>query len=256
MRYKSTQKSLPEIARELGVDGVVEGSIKIVENRIRINVSLVHCSREQQLWAAAYERDLQELERLPEQAALAIAHEVSGQLALADRTHVARQGLVKPAAYEAYLRGRYLWNQRGPVEVVEASEYFQQALREDPGFALAWSGLADCSTGWDMKKDYNRAEQFARKALALDPNLAEAHASLGVVLNMLYRFDESDIELRRAIALNPNYAMAHHWYAYHLLHVARATEALAENDRALLLDPFSIPVNYFRIFILIRLRAV
>jgi len=257
MRYKGVKKALPQIARELNVEGVVEGSVRRSGNRMRINVRLIQAPLERQLWAAQYERDLGEMERLPEQAALAIAHEVSGQLAPADRTRLTRKRALKSQAYDAYLRGRHLLDQRGEVEVSEAAGYFEQALWEDAGFALAWSGLADCySLVWGSKKDYPRAEACARKALALEPDLAEAHASLGVIIDAVYRFPEAEKELRRAIELNPNYAMAHHWYSLHLLRIGHLTEALAENDGALRLDPFSIPVNFLRGVILTSQRQI
>ena len=133
--------------------------------------------------------------------------------------------------------------------------YFEQALREDPHFALAYSGLADCyAVNWFANLDLPLAEKYARKALALDPDLAEAHASLGVIDANRNRFPDAEKELRRALDLNPNYAMAHHWRSLYLLGLGRLEEALSENERARQLDPFSLPVNHLRVFALIGLR--
>ena len=136
-----------------------------------------------------------------------------------------------------------------------ARAYFEQALREDPDFALAYSGLADYyAVSWYVKTDQPLAEKYARKAVALEPDLAEAHASLGIACVYQRKFAEGEKELKRAIELNPNYAMAHHWYSLHLLTLGRLTEALAENDRARQLDPFSLPINYLRGVMLLGLH--
>jgi tetratricopeptide (TPR) repeat protein len=187
--------------------------------------------------------------------ALAIAHEVSGRLTPAQETRLASNRTTNPRAYDAYLRGRHLWDQRTEEPVAEAVGYFEQALREDPKFALAYSGLADCySVGWWSKADWGLAEEYARKALTLEPDMAEGHASLGAVDWQRLKWAEGVKECKRAIELNPNYAMAHHFYAIHLLCLGQLGEALAENNRALQLDPFSLPVNTVRQYILSGLR--
>jgi TolB-like protein/DNA-binding winged helix-turn-helix (wHTH) protein/Tfp pilus assembly protein PilF len=255
MQYKGTKKPLPEIARELNVDAALEGTVLRSGNRVRITAQLLQARTDTHLWAETYERDFEDVIGLEKQMALAIAHEVTGRIVPAQETRLTQGRTTNPRAYDAYLRGRYYWNQRTAEPVAAAVGYFEQALREDQGFALAWSGLADClSTGWGSKKDYVRAEEYARKALALDPELAEAHASLGIVNSNNCNFTDAEKELKRALDLNPNYVMAHHWYALHLLMVGRPTEALAENDRALRLDPFSMPANFLRGHILVALR--
>jgi TolB-like protein/DNA-binding winged helix-turn-helix (wHTH) protein/Flp pilus assembly protein TadD len=255
MRYKGAEKSLPEVAHELNVQAVVEGSVKLSGKFIRINVKLIHAPTDRQLWASSYEREAEGMARLEGEVALAIAHEVSGRITIAEEARLANNRPTDPRAYDAYLHGRYLWNEREGAVVPEAVGYFEQALREDPHFALAYSGLADCyTTGWWENGDLARGEKYARKALALQPDLAEAHASLGINQNYQHRFEDAEKELRRAIELNPNYVMAHHWYAGHLLGIGRPADALAENDRALQLDPFSFPVNTLRGIILICLH--
>src|ERR1022692_3892787 len=151
--------------------------------------------------------------RLERHMALAIAHEVTGRLTPAQETRLAHGRTANPRAYDAYLRGRYFWGQRTPEPARAAIGYFEQALREDPHFALAYSGLADCyAVSWWAKgeKDFPLAEKYARKALALDPDLAEAHASLGIIDAYRHRYADAEKELRRALDLNPNYVMAHH----------------------------------------------
>jgi TolB-like protein/DNA-binding winged helix-turn-helix (wHTH) protein/Tfp pilus assembly protein PilF len=247
MTYKETSKSLPQIARELNVDAIVEGTVLRSGNRLRVTVQLIRASPEEHLWAERYEHGTDEVIRLEQRLALAIAHEGTGRLITEEQAGATIKQTSNPKAYDAYLRGRYLWNERSVKPASEAAAYFEQALREDPSFALAYSGLADYyAVGWGPWIDLPRAESYARNALALEPNLAEAHASLGIANLYQRKFDEAEKELKRAIELNPNYAMAHHWYAMHHVAMGRLNEALAENDRARRLDPFSFPVNFFR----------
>ncbi|MGD0225560.1 MAG: winged helix-turn-helix domain-containing protein [Terriglobia bacterium] len=255
MQYKRTKKLLPQIAQELDVDAVVEGTVQRSGNRARITAQLVEARTDRHLWAETYVADSGELIQLEEQTALAIAHEVSGRLTTDVEARLASKRTANPRAYDAYLHGRYLWNERTAETAVGARVYFEQALREDPGFALAYSGLADYyAVSWYAKFDQPLAETYARKAVALEPDLAEAHASLGIACVYQRKFAEGDKELKRAMELNPNYAMAHHWYSQYLLILGRLTEALAENDRARQLDPFSLPINYLRGIMLIGLH--
>jgi len=255
MQYKGTRKPLPEIARELNVDAAVEGTVQRSGSRVRITAQLLRARTERQLWAETYERDFEDVIRLERQMAVAIAHEVTGRLTPAQETRLARSTTTNPRAYDAYLRGRYLFGQRTPEPTAAAVGYFEQALKEDPHFALAYSGLADCyGVAWYAKGDLPLAEKYARKALELEPDLAEAHASLGIIDIIVRKFADAEKELRRALDLNPNYVMAHHWWSYQLLYFGRLEEALAENERARQLDPFSLPVNHLRVIILIGLR--
>jgi TolB-like protein/DNA-binding winged helix-turn-helix (wHTH) protein len=255
MRYKGAKRALPEVARELRVDGVVEGSIQRAGGRMRINVKLVHAATERQLWAESYEGESGETARFGWQIALAVAHQISARVTAEAAARLAGSRPENPRAYDAYLRGRYLWNLRGAEAITEAVGYFEQAVREDPNFALAYSGLSDCYTiGWGAKFDPALAEEYARKAVALEPDLAETHVSLAFAQQCLYRFADAAGELKRGMELNPNYVPAHQFYALYLATTGRLVEALAENDRALQLDPFSLPVNNLRGFILVGLR--
>jgi serine/threonine protein kinase/TolB-like protein/Tfp pilus assembly protein PilF len=255
VQYKGGKKPLPQIAQELNVDAVVEGTVQRSGNRVRITAQLLEARTDRHLWAETYVRDSGEIIQLEEQTALAIAHEISGRLTTGEETRLTSKRTVNPRAYDAYLHGRYLWNERTAETAVGARVYFEQALREDPGFALAYSGLADSyAVSWFIKRDLPLAERYARNAVALEPDLAEAHASLGITCVYQRKFAEGHKELKRAIELNPNYAMAHHWYSLQLLTLGRLTEALAENDRARQLDPFSLPINYLRGVMLLGLH--
>ncbi|MGP8245816.1 MAG: tetratricopeptide repeat protein [Bryobacteraceae bacterium] len=256
MRYKGAKRALPEIARELHVDGIVEGSLQRGAGQMRINVKLVHAATERQLWADSYEGKAGETPQFGWRIALAVAHQIGARLTAEAAARPAGSGPENPRAYDAYLHGRYLWHLRGSEAITEAIGYFEQALREDPKFALAYSGLSDCYTiGWGTKFDPALAEQYGRKAVALQPNLAEAHVSLAFAQQCLYRFADAATELKRGMELNPNYVTARQFYAIYLLTVGRPVEALAENDRALQLDPFSLPVNNLRGYILVALRS-
>ncbi len=255
VQYKGAKKRLPQIAQELDVDAVVEGTVQRSGNQVRITAQLVEARTDTHLWAQTYVRDLGQLIQLEEQTALAIAHEVSGRLTTDVETRLASKRPVNPRAYDSYLHGRYLWNERTAETAIGARVYFEQALREDPGFALAYSGLADYyAVSWSIKQDEPLAETYARKAVALEPELAEAHASLGVALVYQNKFADGGKELKRAMELNPNYAMAHHWSSLLLLSLGRLSEALAENDRARRLDPFSLPINFLRGVMLLSLH--
>jgi TolB-like protein/DNA-binding winged helix-turn-helix (wHTH) protein/Tfp pilus assembly protein PilF len=257
MQYKRTKKPLPEIARELNVDAAVEGTVQRSGSRVRVTAQLLQARTDRHLWAETYERDSADVIQLERQLAVAIAHEVTGRLSPAQETRVARGGTANPRAYDAYLRGRYFWAQRTPEPARAAIGYFEQALREDPHFALAYSGLADCyAVSWWPKgeRDLPLAEKYARRALALEPDLAEAHASLGIIDADRHRYPDAEKDLRRAIDLNPNYVMAHHWRSAYLLYLGRLEEALAENERARQLDPFSFPVNHLRVYALLGLH--
>jgi TolB-like protein/DNA-binding winged helix-turn-helix (wHTH) protein len=255
MSYKKTSKPLPQIARELNVDAFVEGTVLRSGNQIRVTVQLVRASPEEHLWSERYERDVADVISLEKQLAVAIAHEITGHLSTAEETALSTNRTTNPKAYDAYLRGRYLWNDRTQQAASGAGAYFEQALREDPNFALAYSGLADYYTvSWGSWVDVPRGETYARKAVELRPELAETHASLGISAQYRCNFPEAGKELKRAVELNPNYAMGHHWYAIHLFTLGRLNDALAENDRARRLDPFSLPINFYRTNILGAMR--
>ncbi len=250
MYYRGTSKPLPEIARQLNADAVVEGSVLRSGERVRINVELIQTSSDTHLWSGSYDRDLKDIFVLQAEVAQKIADEIRATLSPPDRARLARRYTPDPDAYLAYSKGRFFWNRRTEVDLKRAIGYFQQAIEKDPNYALAYDGLADCwlPLGWYAymapSETFPRAKVAVGKALALDDSLAEAHTSLAFV-TLYYDRDwaKAEREFRRAIELNPNYANGHHWYAEFLSLEARHPEAIAESERARELDPLSTIIN-------------
>jgi TolB-like protein/DNA-binding winged helix-turn-helix (wHTH) protein len=249
MQYKGVHRPLPQIGRELGVDAVVEGSVLRSGDRVRITAQLIRTATDRHIWAKAYEGDLKNVLSLQALVAEAITGEVKLSLTPAERDRFRAGRPVSPEAYEAYLRGRYFWNRRDVGGFQKAIEYFNQAIKKDPSFALAYSGLADCDTllALDTLDPglMAAAKAAATKALELDDGLAEAHTSLAAVRIFLdWDWSGAEFELKRALDLNPNYAPAHHWYGTILLGpLGRHEEAIAELKRAQALDPLSLIIN-------------
>jgi TolB-like protein/DNA-binding winged helix-turn-helix (wHTH) protein len=249
MQYKGVRRPLTQIGRELGVDAVVEGSIMRSGNRVRITAQLIRTATDHHIWAKAYEGDVKNVLSLQALVAEAITDEVKLDLTPAERNRFRASRPVNPEAYEAYLRGRYFWNRREVSGFQKAIEYFNQAIKKDPNFALAYSGLADCDTLLALDTLgpglMSEAKAAALKALALDDGLAEAHTSLAAVRIFLdWDWAGSQLEFKRALELNPNYAPAHHWYGNILLGpLGRHEEAIAELNRARELDPLSLIIN-------------
>ncbi len=255
MHFKGSRETLPAIGRQLSVEAIVEGSVTRSGNRVRITAQLIDAKSDQHLWARTYERDLSDILSLQDEVARDIAVEIRIKLTPQEQSRLTAARKITPRAYDAYLRGRYLLSQRNAEAITKAVGYFQQAVREDPDFAAAYSGLSECySVGWGRKANRPLADEYAQKAISLQPDLAEGHASLGIVRIGEYNMAGAEQELLRAIELNPNYAMAHHFYSAYLLGLGRPADALAENDRARQLDPFSLPINTMRGLILIGSR--
>jgi TolB-like protein/DNA-binding winged helix-turn-helix (wHTH) protein/Flp pilus assembly protein TadD len=247
VQYKNTHKTLPQIARELNVDAVVEGTVLREGNRVRIRTQLVYAPTDRHIWAQAYERDLKDVLTLQANLAQDIAGEIQLKLTSQQRANLAAAHSVDPEAHEFYLKGRYFWNKRDQEGFTKAIDYFQQAIAKDPAYAAAYAGLADSyalSGGFNLipvGQAMPRAQAAAEKALELDGNLAEAHASLGLIAPFSnWAWDDAKRHYERAIELNPNYATAHHWYAEgYLMPVGRADEAITEIRKAQELDPLS-----------------
>jgi TolB-like protein/DNA-binding winged helix-turn-helix (wHTH) protein/Tfp pilus assembly protein PilF len=250
MQYKSLRKSLPDIARDLSVDAVVEGSVSRSGNRVRVTAQLVDARADRHLWAEEYDRDLREVLSLQSELAHDIAEQVRANISSEEQLLIAPAGTVEPAAYESYLRGRSFWNQRTPAGLKQSIIHLQHAIELNPRYAEAYSGLADAYTAlgytsyWAPKDSFPKARECADKALQIDSNLAEARASLAYV-KLYYDWDwkGGEEELQRAIAVNPNYATAHHWYSVLLTARGRHDEASSEIGRAHELDPLSVPIN-------------
>jgi serine/threonine-protein kinase len=259
MGYRGSQRKIPEIARELGVDAILEGSVMRDGSRVKITAQLIDGRTDRHLWADTYERDLQSVLAIQNDVARAVAREVDVTLTPeGDASLAAATRTVLPAAYEAYLRGRHAWDKRDESDLHDGIRFFQQSIDADPTYAPAYAGLADCyaQLGYGSyispEDAFPRARAAARKALDLDPTLAEAHASLGYAL-MYYdwNFSGAEAEFKRAIALNPNYAIAHQWDAYLLTALERPlSDAEREIATATSLDPLSVPINIDRAYIL------
>jgi adenylate cyclase len=249
MRYKGASKPVSAIGRELNVGTILEGSVRKAGEKIRISVQLVDTMSEEPRWSHKYDHELKDI--------FAIQSEIADNVASALREHVLGEKRAIEArvtsstdAYLSYLRGRQFWNKRTEKGLRRAIDFFEEALRVDPNYARAYAGLADSYAMLALLEfmapndAYPRARQAAEKALDLEPRLAEAHTSLGLI-RFMYDWDWSDAEreLRQAIEINPNYAPAHHFLADHLKAMGRFTEALAEIGIARALDPLSLAIN-------------
>jgi TolB-like protein/DNA-binding winged helix-turn-helix (wHTH) protein/Tfp pilus assembly protein PilF len=252
MVYKGARKRLPQIARELNVDAVVEGTVLRAGDQVRITAQLIEASTDKHLWSQSYEGDLRDTLTLQKNVASAIADQIRINLTPQEQAALKSVRVVNPEAYESYLKGRYFWNKRTADGLKVALAYFNQAIEEDPKYAPAYSGLADTYAllgDWQYavmtpKEAFPKAKAAAIKALELDSALGEAHNSLAFVLDGFdWDLDSGGKEFRRAIELNPGYATAHHWYAWHLSLLGRYDEAIAEMRKAESLDPLSLIIN-------------
>jgi serine/threonine protein kinase/tetratricopeptide (TPR) repeat protein len=244
MQYKGTRKPLPQIARELSVDAVIEGSVLSSDNRVRITAQLIQGATDKHLWAKSYERDARDVLKLQGDVAGAIADEIRIAVTPQERARLTSAPPVIPAAYQAYLKGRYHWNKGTEHDKQQARQYFEQATQIDPNYASAYAGLADYYWSTDTlppRVSMPKAKQYALKALEIDPTLAEAHTSLGAIRFLTdWNWPEAEKDFRRALELNPGYVEAHRMYSVYLSAMGRADEALAEIRRAQELDPLSI----------------
>ncbi|HEV2663533.1 MAG TPA: tetratricopeptide repeat protein, partial [Blastocatellia bacterium] len=256
MRYKGAKKPLPEIARELNVDAVVEGAMQRSGDRVSVRARLIHAAADRQLWADSYERDFRDALGMQSAIARAIAREVQAKLTAAEQARLTNNVAVNRKALDDYLQGRYLLGKG--EQSSKAIEYFQSAIKEDPTYAPAYAGLATCYNSLGSVavgelpplEARRRAEDAAVKALQLDGALAEAHGALGYVYNFTWNWAAAEKELKLAIDLNPNSAEAHSIYSRHLSAMGRAEEAIAEANRAQELDPLSLFMSARRGFVL------
>jgi TolB-like protein/DNA-binding winged helix-turn-helix (wHTH) protein/Tfp pilus assembly protein PilF len=252
MVYKGAGKPLPQIARELNVDAVVEGTVLRSGDQVRITAQLIEASTDKHLWSQSYEGELRDTLALQNRVASAIADQIRINLTPQEQAALKSAKAVNPEAYQSYLKGRYFWNKRTADGLKAALAYFNQAIEEDPKYAQAYSGLADTYAllgDWQygvvsFKEALPKAKAAAIKALELDGSLSEAHTSLGYSLRAFdWDFDSAGKEFQRAIELNPSYATAHHWNAMNLGLLGRPQEALVEMRKAESLDPLSLIIN-------------
>ena len=252
MRYKGTHTPLPEIARKLKVDAILEGSVLRSGEQVRITAQLIQVPADKHLWAESYEGNLSDTLALQNKVARAVAEQIRIEVTSQERAELKSVKKIDPEAYEDYLKGRYFWSKRTADGLKKAVDYFNQAIAKDPNYAAAYSGLADTFAllgDWQYalmptKEAVPKAKAAALKALELDDTLGEAHNSLAFCLDGYdWNFDAAESEFRRAIELNPGYAPAHHWYAWHLALLGRNNDALAEMRKAANLDPLSLNIN-------------
>lgn len=261
MRYKGTRKPLAEIARELNVEAVVEGTLLRSQERLRVTAQVIQVDPEKHLWAERYDRPLGDAVILQGDLAREIAQAIRVTLTPQEQIRLSSVRPVNHEAYEAFLKGRYYWSKRTEETSKKAIVYFQQAIDKDPNYSLAFSGLADSYISLALtealqealppNEAFPKARAAANRALKIDDTLAEAHASLA---HIKFQYDRdwsgAEREFKRAIELNPNYANAHHWYALSLMWMGRLDEALGEVGQAQELDPLALVIGANRCFIL------
>jgi TolB-like protein/Flp pilus assembly protein TadD len=248
--YKSAPENLPEIAKQLGVAHILEGSVQKSGDAVRVNVQLIKAVNDSHLWADTFDRRLTEIFSVESEVAKAIADTLKAKLTGAEEQLIAARPTSDLTAYELYLKGRVLWGKRGGDNIRQAIAFYEQAIVRDPNYAPAYAGLAEAYvilpiyTDASAREAYAKAKAAALKALQLDDKLAEAHNALAMVLFLYLDIAGSIPEFQRAIALNPNYATAHHWYGFNPLStLGRFDEAIAESKRAVELDPLSPVIN-------------
>jgi TolB-like protein/Tfp pilus assembly protein PilF len=250
-RFKAAPSDLREIAKQLGVMNILEGSVQKSNDQVRVNVQLINAITDAHLWAEIYDRKLTDIFSVESDIAKTIADTLQAKLTGSEKTAISKKPTANPEAYEVYLKGRFFWNKRTGADLLKAIDYFNQAIAKDPNYALAYSGLADSYLllspyGAATPKDsIPQAKAAVKKALQLDGTLAEAHASLARILSG-FDFDSQKAiaEFERALELNPNYATAHHWFgAGPLLALGRFDESIAEAKRSIELDPLSLINN-------------
>src|ERR1700722_5363191 len=248
-KYKGSKLTAQEIGKELNADYLVQGSVQRWSDRVRITVQLIQAHNQTDLWTESYERELKDVLAVQDSVVRSIANQIHIALTEEQKTGLSNSPQIPPEAYLAYLKGRYYWNKRTGDSIQKAEPYFQQAIDSDPFYSAAYSGLADCNSGlaWHgfeaPAEALPKAYLAARKAVEIDPQSAEAHASLGLVLSHRWDWAGAEAEFKRALELDPQYANAHHWYGDYLSIKGRHDDAVSEARRALELDPVNLMIN-------------
>jgi len=247
--FKSAPDNLPQIAKQLGVAHILEGSVQKAADQVRVNVQLINALTDAHLWADTYDRKLTDIFAVESDIAKTIAETLQARLSGSEKSLIAKTPTVNPEAYELYLKGRFFWNKRTGDDLRKSIGYLKQAIAKDPGYALAYAALADSYGilrfygGASPDESIVPAAAAAKKALELDDSLAEAHASLGLIATEELELHRGVSELERAVQLNPNYATAHHWLSLALTALGQSDRSVAELKRALELDPLSMVIN-------------
>jgi serine/threonine-protein kinase len=250
-RYKGGGENVRQVASELGVTNILEGSVQKSNDQVHVNVQLLNALTDSHLWADTFDRKLTDVFAVESEIAKTVADTLRAKLNGREAATLKARPTENSAAHDLYLKGRFFWNKRDTTDLEKALAYFQQAAKQDPNYALAWSGTADVYVllplfgGANPAEAYPKAKEAANKAITLDSNLAEPHSALGLIASV-FDFDAplSMQEFEKAIALNPNYATAHHWLGNGLLEsIGDFDRSIAEMKRALELDPLSIAIN-------------
>lgn len=255
-RYKGKETDLQTIGKELNVQAILNGRVVQRGGQITLSLELVDVLKNSVLWTEQYQRNQSDLVSLQSEIAKDISTKLKSKLSGAEETKVSKTATADPEAYQAYLKGRYYWNRRTAENLKKAIEQFRSATDRDPNYALAFVGLADCYAvlneyaGTPTSETIPKSKAYAERALAIDAQLAEPHATLGLIHEALWQWSEAEKELKQAIELNPNYPTAYHWYSIFLKNVGRNDEAAAMIRRAQELDPLSsvIAVNISRMY--------
>jgi serine/threonine protein kinase/predicted Zn-dependent protease len=249
-RYAGVSQNLPQVGKQLGVANLLQGTVQKEHDLVRVTVQLINLRNNVSVWAETYDRTTLDLFQVESDVAQRVASALEAKLTNRERSAIKAIATSNEEAYQAYLKGRYFWNKRSIDGYKEAVNYFNQAIALDPNYAQAYAGLGDvylflADENVGLRKEYYaRSQTASRRALDLDPMLAEAHASLGLsAMNYDRNWAAAEKEFQEAIALNPNYATAHHWYAEDLATVGRFEESLREIERARELDPWSPAIN-------------
>ncbi len=247
--FKSTPDNLPQIAKQLGVAHILEGSVQKASDQVRVNVQLINALTDAHIWADTYDRKLTDIFAVESEIAKTIAETLQAKITGSEKNSIAKAPTANPEAYELYLKGRFFWNKRTGDDLRKSIEYLKQAIAKDAGYALAYAALADSYGilrfygGASPDESIVPAAAAAKKALELDDSLAEAHASLGLIATEELEIHRGVSELERAVQLNPNYATAHHWLSLALTALGQSDRSVAELKRALELDPLSMVIN-------------
>jgi len=247
--FKSAPENLPQIAKQLGVAHILEGSVQKAGDQVRVNVQLINAMTDAHLWADTYDRKLTDIFAVESEIAKTIAETLQAKITGSEKNSIAKAPTANPEAYELYLKGRFFWNKRTGGDLRKSIEYLKQAIAKDPNYALAYAALADSYGllrfygGASPAESIVPATAAAKKALELDDSLAEPHASLGLVATEELEVERAVSELERAVQLNPNYATAHHWLGLALATLRQSDRSVGELKRALELDPLSMIIN-------------
>ena len=248
-RYKGKETDAKTIGKELNVQAILNGRVTQRGDQLTLNLELIDVQKDVVLWSEQYNRKQSDLVSLQSEIAKDVSAKLKLKLSGADEAKVTKSATVDPEAYQAYLKGRYYWNRRTAENLKKAIEQFKAATDRDPNYALAYAGLADCYAllpeyaGTPTSETAPQAKAYAERAIAIDDQLGEPHATLGIVNSQLWQWAKSEKEYKRAIELNPNYATAYHWYSILLLTLGRSDESLAMIQRAHELDPLSSVIS-------------